>query len=296
MIAMIKMRSKFYVHAELMGSSSASADFDDVKAGRPIERRLNRMERVVAAYRGQIEKRLNNGLQLTFESADAALLGACEMQHRCAVLPQVSANRLALRIGIHQGIVRQRSKDGADDTREIASQLATIDDDIVASDIVVAELNPELRKLTRLINDTPAGIAAYKVDWRNEIPSVAFGGESSWPSSKGPRPPGAYLLLHNGLKTLELTQDNPLLTVGRDPINDLVLVADHISRNHCRFERRIDCILLTDSSTNGTCVTPDKGEEVLVKNSSFVLKGKGLLFFGRLCNGERRGGTRYEAR
>jgi pSer/pThr/pTyr-binding forkhead associated (FHA) protein len=295
MIAMSKMRSKFYVHAELMGSSSASADFDDVKAGRPIERRLNRMERVVAAYRGQIEKRLNSGLQLTFESADAALLGACEMQHRCAVLPQVSANRLALRIGIHQGIVRQRSIDGADDTREIASQLATIDDEIVASDIVVAALNPELRKLTRLINDTPAGIAAYKVDWRSEIPSVAFGGESSWPSSKGPRPPGSYLLLHNGLKTLELTQDNPLITVGRDPTNDLVLVDDHISRNHCRFERRIDCILLTDTSTNGTCVTPDKGEEVLVKNSSFTLKGKGLLFFGRLCNGERRGGTRYEA-
>lgn len=295
MIAMSKTRRKFKVHVELMGSSTASDDFDDVKAGRPIERRLNRMERVVTAYRGQIEKRLNSGLQITFETADAALLGACEMQHRCAVLPQFSANRLALRIGIHQGIVRQRSTDGADNTHEIASQLAAIDDEIVASDTVVAALNPELCKLTRLINEPPAGIAAYKVDWRSEKPSVAFGGESSWPSNKGPRPPGAYLLLYNGLKTLELTHDNPLLTVGRDQTNDLVLVEDHISRYHCRFERQIDCILLTDSSTNGTCVTPDTGEEVLVKNSSFALKGKGLLFFGRLCNGERRGGTRYEA-
>jgi len=111
----------------------------------------------------------------------------------------------------------------------------------------------------------------------------------------GARPSGCYLVLHLGLKTLELTQDNPEATVGRDPLSDLVLVDDYVSRNHCRIERRFDCIVLTDSSTNGTCVVPDGGVELLVKNDSVVLRGKGLLFFGRLCNGERRGGVSYEA-
>ena len=53
-------------------------------------------------------------------------------------------------------------------------------------------------------------------------------------------------------------------------------------------------MVLTDWSTNGTCIMPDQGEQSLIKNGSITLKGKGLLFFGRLCNGERRGGVRFE--
>ena len=283
------------MHAEIGISGNASAEFDDVKAGRPVERRLNRMERVVAAYGGEIDTRFTNGLQIAFETADAAILGAREMQQRCAVLPQLSGIRLALRIGVHEGIVQQRSEDSVDGARINAAELAVADDGIIASAAVVASLNAELRKLVQPVGDLSAPATAKKIDWRREITSAAYGGEALAKSKGGARPPGSYLVLHLGLKTLELTQDNPEATVGRDPLNDLVLVDDYVSRNHCRIERRFDCIVLTDSSTNGTCVTPDNGVELLVKNDSVVLRGKGLLFFGRLCNGERRGGVSYEA-
>lgn len=82
-----------------MRTGHASVEFDDAQAGYPMERRLNRMERVAASFRGRIDARFNNGMLMTFDSADAALLGACEMQHRCAGLPQVAGQRLALRIG-----------------------------------------------------------------------------------------------------------------------------------------------------------------------------------------------------
>ncbi len=39
----------------------------------------------------------------------------------------------------------------------------------------------------------------------------------------------------------------------------------------------------------------DGASELLVKNANAILKGKGLLFFGRPFNGERRGGVRYES-
>lgn len=287
-------RSKYQVHAELRATGVVSPDFDEALAGHPLERRLNRIERVAATYLGQIDKRLSNGLQMAFETADAALLGACEMQHRCSVLPQVAGKRLALRIGIHQGLLRQRSVDGADNAREIASQLAVADDAILVSDIVIAALSPELRQITRPFDPLPAGIAAQQVDWRSEIPSASYGGESVWPPSKAPHPVGPYLRLHYEQKTLELTQAMPLATIGREPLSHLVLEGDNVSRNHCRIERRADCIVLTDLSTNGTCVVPDEGAEILVKKGSVVLKGKGMLFFGRPCNGERRGGVRFE--
>jgi len=288
-------RHKFYVHAELKRSGSASAAFDDAKAGRPIERRLNRMERVVIAYHGQIDQRLATGLKISFETADAALLGACEMQHRCAELPQVSKHRMVLRIGIHGGLVRQRSKDKADNGREIALQLAVADDGIVASKFVVAALNPQLRKLTDALDSFPGAIAGFNVDWQSEISSSAFGGESAWPASTGFHPAGPYLRLHHGLKTIELTRNHPMATIGRNPISDLVFVDHYVSRNHCRIERRVEGIVLTDASVNGTSVLPDEGSEKLIKDDSTVLKGKGLLFFGRPFNGERRGGVRYEA-
>ena len=291
---MNKTRSKYLVHAVILRTGLASAEFDDAKAGHPLERRLNRLERIAATYRGRIDERTQNALVMTFNTADAALLGACEMQHRCAVLPQVAKQRLALRIGIHQGLIRQRSRDGDDNTREVAVRLAVSDDGIVASELVVKSLNPDLRKLTRPFEDTPVEIAAYKVDWRREIPSAAFGGESFWPANMTSHPVEPYLLLHHGLKTIEATQENPLVTVGRDPACDLVIVDVFISRNHCMIERQSKYIVLTDTSTNGTSVLPDTGEEFLVKNSFVVLKGKGLLFFGRPFKGERRGAVRFE--
>jgi len=288
-------RCKYQVHAQLLATGPTSAIFDDAKAGYPLARRMNRIERVVATYRGRIDQLFNNGLLMSFEAADAAVLAACEMQHRCAGLPQVSGHRLALRLGIHRSLVRQRAKDEADNALEIASKLAVADNGIFASEAVFAELNPELRKLAQAVDISPVEMAAYKVDWRCEIPSSAYGGESLWPASQKSHPAGPYLILHQGLKTVELSEGNPLVTIGRDPSNDLFLLDIHVSRNHCRITREADCILLTDMSTNGTCVMTDEGVEFLVRKDSFTLKGKGLLFFGRLCNGERRGGVRFEA-
>lgn len=294
---MNKARSKYLAHAVVLRTGLDIAQFDDAKAGHPLERRLNRLERITASYRGRIDDRSRNALKMTFDTADAALLSACEMQHRCAVLPQVAKQRLALRIGIHQGLIRQRSRDrdAADNTGDIAARLAVSDDGIVVSEHVVTSLNPELRELTRPFDDAPIEIAAYRVDWRREIPSAAFGGESFWPANMASRPAGPYLLLHHGLKTIEATQENPLLTIGRDPTCDLVIADTFVSRNHCLIERQAKYIVLTDTSTNGTSILPDEGEEFLVKNNFVVLKGSGLLFFGRPFKGERRGAVRFEA-
>jgi adenylate cyclase len=293
--AMLKSRSKFFLHAKVGRTGAEDEGFDDAQAGHPIERRLNRLERVSAAYRGQINLRFNNGMLVTFESADAALLGACEMQHRCAVLPQVSRQKLALCVGIHQGVVKQREKDGADDARELAAQLAQTKDGILISQAMLDGLNQDLRKLARPFPEKVSETTVFTIDWRREIPSGAYGGESFWPTSMHSLPITPFLYLHFGLKTLEISEISPAATIGRDPESDLVLSDVHVSRYHCRIERRLTGIVLTDQSTNGTTIVSDDGTELLVKNGSAPLKGKGLLFFGRPFKGERRGGVRFEA-
>lgn len=295
MIAMNAPRTKYEVHAALTGTGLLSKPVDESLAGHPLERRINRIERVASAYRGRIDRRMENGRVFFFDAADAAVLAACEMQHRCAALPQVSAQRLSLRIGIHQITVRERSHDNYSPNDETAEHLAAIDDTVVVSERIFTALNLDLRTIARPVSNVSSATVAYQIDWRREIPSSAYGGESFWPTHYSATPISPYLRLSYGMKSLELTAENPVVTVGRDPSCDLVLTGVHVSRNHCRIERKIDRIVLIDRSTNGTCIASDEGKARLVKNEAVALYGNGLIFFGRPFNGERRGGARFES-
>ena len=294
MNAMTTSTRKFQLHAELVETGFGNQVPDAVALARRMERSLNRMERVASVYLGQITHRLSNGLQVAFETAEAAVLCACEMQHRCGALPQVSGKRVYLNVGIHEGIALRRAKEDAGSAIEIAALLAELSDGIVASGVVIAALKPELRALAQPYKGPYPEIAAHTIDWRREIPTAAYGGMPVSAGGSGAALSGIDLLLRHNLKVLELTRDKPALTVGRDPASDLVLAWSHVSRNHCRIERLADRIILADTSSNGSFVTPDGGKERRVLNASIVLTGKGLIFFGRESRGERRGGARYE--
>ena len=200
-----------------------------------------------------------------------------------------------IRIGIHQGIKLRRSSDDADCAIEIASLLAVENDGIVMSGMVLAALDPTLDRFARPLDGLPLQIAAHAFDWRSEIPSAAYWGKTTWPDTEATPRNGPYLVLHHNLLTVELTQDKPVLTIGRDPQNSLTLERKHVSRNHCKIERREDCVMLTDSSFNGTFLVPDKGKELRVAKSSVILTGTGMLFLGLRPKGDRRGGIKYEA-
>lgn len=291
---MKKARIEYHLHAVIERLGDFAEDFDDARAGHPIERRLKRIERVAESTHGKLVDRFDYGIRVVFDSADDAVLAACEMQHRCSSLPQGPKQKLTLRIGIHQGYVRQRAKDITDNAPEIAALLASLDDSLLISESVSEDISTKLRSITRRLNEASLTVPVLQVDWRSELPTAAFSGEPFWPSSLGLQPVAPCLVLRHGRKVLQANEETPLLTIGRDAACNLVLNDTHVSRLHCLIERKSDFILLTDSSTNGTSITPDIGDEFLLKAGSIVLRGKGLLFFGRPYKGERRGGVRFE--
>ena len=291
-------RSQLFLYALVCGRTTADSavPLDKFSAGNPVERRLNRIERVIAAYRGKIEQRQENALLVTFPSADAAFLGACEMQHRCAALPQLSGQPFSLRIGAHQGVLRQRAQDKATDHREMAKNLAAADDSIFISEGLASHLNLELRPMLRQVDlATATDKAIYQVDWQREIPMSAQSAESVFPSKIMHSISGTpSIRLQYGLKSISLSAEMPIINIGRDPQNDIAMADDRISRQHCRIERQGSDIVLIDDSTNGTCVIAEDGNEYFVRKSRIIVKGKGLLFFGRTGNGDRRGSVRFE--
>lgn len=283
---MIQSRNKFFLCVRVAGAEPEDQTIDGAQAGHLIERRLNRVERVVSTHHGQIESRSDKEMRVAFDSVNGAALAACEMQHRCAALPQLTRQPLALRIGVHQGLVRQRQQDSADEGEKIADRLARIDDVILISREIAGSLAEELRRFAHPSEAAFDGTDALSFDWR-EIPPGACGGESFRPSTP-------CVQLHHGLRILEVSRQNPVVTIGRDVASDLVLTDIHASRNHCRVEHTTDGALLIDSSTNGTLVVDGEKQERLVKNGSVALKDSGMLFFGRPFKGERRGGIRFE--
>ncbi|WP_153111329.1 FHA domain-containing protein [Propionivibrio limicola] len=292
---MNRARTTMLLYAEVRrdGGTSDTA-FDDEKAGHPIDRRLNRIERVVAANNGQISERSGHSRLAVFSSADSALLAAREMQKRCSVLPHVSGQTLALRIGLHCEIAHQRSNDGDEDARGTTARLAAIDDGIVVSDRLAEMLSDDLREMTRPLITPRFAVPALQADWRAELPNGRYGGESFFPSSVMPLAGGPSIRLTLGLKSLQLSLHHPVATIGRDPANDLVVVDDHVSRNHCLIEVHPGRIVLSDTSTNGTTIVTDAGVETIIKRRTAVLEGHGFILPGRLFRNERRGGIRFE--
>jgi hypothetical protein len=72
------------------------------------------------------------------------------------------------------------------------------------------------------------------------------------------------------------------IAIGRAEENDVVIKGNLISRLHARIEFSRNKFTLVDQSTNGTFVMTREGEEAFVRRDSMLLKGEGLIGFGRV--------------
>ncbi len=296
---MRSVRQTYILHAEVARLGDLSDVFDDAKAGHPLERRLNRTERAAATFGGRVQLRFANGMRVLFDNADAALQSACEMQLRCAQLPQVAQLRMVLRIGIECQRIRQRAQDGESKPPTEATRLAVLDDGIVVAPCLVGALNKDFHGLLRPLSaeiealiPTSTDSLVQSVDWRARSASAAFP-DSLVDDPRTPRAP-ASLTLHYGERNLVVDTESPHLSIGRDPKSGLVVDDVHSSRHHCRIVFDGKHFVLTDLSTNGTTVVPAQGSPYTVKKSSITLDRPGHLFFGRPYKGDRRGSARFE--
>lgn len=301
---MRSVRQTYILHAEVVRLGDHSEAFDDATAGHPLERRLNRTERAAATFGGRIQLRFAEGMRILFDDADAALQSACEMQLRCAQLPQVAQLKMVLRIGIECQRLRQRAQDGQDGQSQPpveATRLAVLDDGIVVAPCLAGALNKDLQGLLRplpadamaQLQNAGANGLAQGIDWRGRNASAAFP-DSRVDDPTARRP--AALSLHYGERNLIVDAEAPHLSIGRDPKSGLVVDDVHSSRHHCRIVFDGQSFVLTDLSTNGTTIVPVQGSPYTVKKASVTLDRPGHLFFGRPYKGDRRGSARFEIR
>jgi len=151
---------------DLVGFSSWALEAGDAAAIRLLREVAEAIEPPIEAHRGEVVKRLGDGLMATFWDGPEAVAAAREAVERCAAV-EVAGHRPRLRTGIHLGRPRKIGRDYLGVDVNIAARLceAAKPEEILVSDPVLVGLGPELaagaRKRRLRAKGAPKGLAAY---------------------------------------------------------------------------------------------------------------------------------------
>ncbi|MFZ2973311.1 MAG: FHA domain-containing protein [Ferribacterium limneticum] len=277
----------YLVHAAVLKVSAQANAPDEALLEKLFRRRLSRLERVLASYGGSLIRKMPQGLLAAFDTAEAAVLVACEMQRRCAVIPQILETQIGLKIGIHP------AKSGRDQSagETAAARLATLlgEGSIVAAGTVVEALPEILRDKTALLVRENIGIAAHLVDW-GTIPMLPAPAPTPPPRARAlvappqtAKPPAVSLVLRQGERSYRFDGEKSVITIGRSPENDVVIRTPNASRQHCRIIYKLDNHVLVDLSMNGTFVKSGNAPEKAIRKNMVTLSGSGQIGFGHSC-------------
>ena len=79
---------------------------------------------------------------------------------------------------------------------------------------------------------------------------------------------------------LVVDDKSTVLRIGRNGDNEVVVTVDTASRYHARVEYRNGAIVLIDTSSNGTFVYNQTGDETYIQEGEVFLKGSGAICIG----------------
>lgn len=280
------LANTYLVHAAVLKVSAQANGPDEALLGKLFRRRLSRLERVLAAHGGSLVRQMPQGLLAAFDTAEAAVLVACEMQRRCAVIPQILETQIGLKIGIHPTTSGRDQGDG----ETAAARLATLlgEGSIVAAGTVVEALPEILREKTSVLVRENIGIAAHLVDWGaiRMLPAPAPAAlrlRTPAPPREAVKSPSVSLILRQGERSYRFDGEKSVITIGRSPENDVVIRTPNASRQHCRIIYRLDNHVLVDLSMNGTFVKSGDAPEKAIRKNMVTLIGSGQICFGHSC-------------
>jgi len=256
----------------------------DTKAFGNVRKVIELLTGVTAAFNGRVAKQIGDGLMCAFPDADGAAGAAGEMQRQVAQLPPLAGGKkLAIRVGFHYGPVIQDGGELFGDSVHLASRMAglALSGQAVTDSATVAALSTSLREIMRRLDGVAVkgeeeGVEVHELMWqegseRTKIPDRV-------PPSPASRTGGAAIKLT--YRGRELVAKNTVY-LGRDPGSTIQVADSMASRQHAKIELRAGRFVLVDQSSNGTFLTLGDAPEVRLKREEAMLRGVGVITFGR---------------
>ncbi len=244
-----------------------------------------RLDKLITDYSGSVSKRLGDGMICVFEDPDNACRAACEIQGSAHAGAQASSTRLRIKIAFTWGPVILSKDDVFGDTMNVCARLAALanPEQILTSAQTVEALPHELRTRCRTLFPTRIEgkadeVAVSEVMWRYDPAAT----ETSLRRADLAKPEQMSLKLIYRANIFIVNASRPILQMGRDDSNDIVIASLFASRVHARVQTRDSHFVLTDLSSNGTFLLVDEhSSEVHLRREEAVLGGRGWIGLGK---------------
>jgi len=283
-----KIKPVSILFADISNSSRLYELLGDQAAQETIGNVLNRLSDLAGQFTGNIVKTVGDAIICTFDSTDNAIYAAKSMQQTICGIPDATHPPLNIHIGIHHGSVVIDKGDIFGDAVNITARVVDYANprQIVATRAVVENLpeNSDHNKkyLSKITGKNISGkIELFEIIFENiEMTMVVD-------SRKLSEALCSKLCLMKSEQEIIVDGLKPVLSVGREDFNDIVIQYSWISRTHAYIENRDGIFMIKDKSTNGTFIYPRDSEPIFINKGEHPLVGKGIIIFGREMEAEK---------
>jgi adenylate cyclase len=273
-------RNLAILFADITGSTKLYETVGDVEALESIGRCLEIIRLICEDHGGRVIKTIGDGSMAVFPLPANAAYASITMHVEISKQRTSRGDPLSIHTGFHYGPILGGEADVFGDAVNIAARLSSLAK--AGQTLVSAQtfevLSPALRARMRdqdlhSLKGKQEDMAVYELLWQESTEDLTT-------LSTRPVAQPAHLRLTHGDRTIDLDQNSPTLTVGRDHGCDIVIADRKASRLHARIERHRDKFVLIDLSSNGTFCKVDGEPELLLRREELVLRGRGRISFG----------------
>lgn len=270
--------------ADIVGSTQLYSALGDEAARRVVAAYGERCATVVTRHGGKLIKAIGDATLSSFQSADEAVLAASALQSDMKTAP-TGGQMLRLHIGMHFGPVMEEEGDVFGTTVNIAAYLTDMaaPEQILTSEAAVDRLSPALRNCVRALfrarlkgGNTETRI--FEILWRADRGDLT---ELNPQTARVlPEDQGALQLTY-GERIIRVDHLIPMVRIGRDLDNHIVIASPMVSREHAVIRVDGPNFYLSDRSINGTLVEFEDGRKMHLLRREIPLEGAGRFWAGR---------------
>lgn len=278
--------SQTILFSDIAGSTRLYERLGDTRAQNIVAAGLQIMTDVATSMQGQVIKTIGDEIMCRFNKPDIAARAAVCMQERVSSDGELSEHHVRLRIGFHHGSIIEENNDVFGDAVNVAARMVSQAKagQIVTTRTCLEKLGSDLIASARLIDQTmikgkKAIFDIYELSWGQPEELTMMEASTTDLSSKV-LIEDAFLILELEGKHIRVSHEQPVVTMGRDAGNRIVINNPKVSRLHARVEMRRSKFILVDQSTNGTYVLPEGGQMIHLRRDEMPLEGEGLINLG----------------
>jgi len=275
---------KVVLSADVVGSTALYEAIGDSNAQAMMADCLNTLKRFCTNHQGTVLAEVGHQVVACFDDPTEAAAAPTEIHAELFESGAEQTRRMIrLRIGLHYGPLPTSGDVLSSGTAKIADWAAAKakPEQTLATRAVIEQLPRIFRAVSRYVDDETWDFISLE---HGELHEIIWDVESitAYNGEQPAREDNSYdhVEFSYGDQRVILDLARPVISIGRQKENDLVIEKDLVSRQHLSAQFSRGRCTITDNSTNGSTVRLDDGEQYELKRESIRVSGSGVVIPG----------------